>query len=420
MTYPNKKSNAVKTMIFVMIGSVLIIFTDLVILSGHKQIWPNGFQNSVKNTLTSFMQSDDSIVDAQALREQHARYMSDGIDDIELSDAQSPIVPAPIRIEREQSQQTQIASSLLSPTADQAENQTLNEIAPASGTVGNVLDEAVNKMVAPEKETTDILYNLGVTDEPLDTQTVSTPQKQPEYIYSAPQASGQVVIMIDDMGLGLRSKQVEVLPGPLTLAYLPYAKNLPARTARAKKNGHELMVHMPMEPMNRSLDGGPNVLSTNQSKSELIETLEWGLSQFDGYVGLNNHMGSRVTSDKDAMMVVMNHLKSKNIFFVDSKTIGSSVAAQSAREVGLPYAERDIFLDHEITIEFVRNALKKLEAKARKNGSAIAIGHPHAVTIQALKEWIPTLEDKGLTLVPASAVIKQPVAANDNFVASTQ
>lgn len=419
MTYPNKKSNAVKTMIFVMIGGVLIVFTDLVILNGQQHIWPNGFKNSIQSALPDFLKSDDNLIDAQALREQHARYMSDGIDDVSLSDAQSPAIPAPIRLEREQSEQTQIASNLLSPTEQIDTDPSLNEITPAAGIVGDVLDETVNKMVPPEKEVTDILYNLGVTDEQLGAQETPITQN-PEYTYAAPQAKGQVVIMIDDMGLGLRSKQVEVLPGPLTLAYLPYAKNLPTRTSRAKKNGHELMVHMPMEPMNSTLDGGPNVLSTKQSKAELIETLEWGLSQFDGYVGLNNHMGSRVTSDKDAMMTVMKHLKTKDIFFVDSKTIGSSVAAQSAREVGLPYAERDVFLDHEITLEFVRSALKKLEAKARKNGSAIAIGHPHAVTIQALKEWIPTLEDKGLTLVPASAVIKRPVAANDNFVASTQ
>ena len=88
-----------------------------------------------------------------------------------------------------------------------------------------------------------------------------------------------------------------------------------------------------------------------------------------------------------------------------SKTIGSSIAAQVASETGLKFAERDIFLDHEISLAFVRNALRKVEITARQKGYAIAIGHPHEVTIQALREWLPTLSTKGLTLRPASAVV---------------
>ncbi len=111
----------------------------------------------------------------------------------------------------------------------------------------------------------------------------------------------------------------------------------------------------------------------------------------------------------------MGLLKGRGLYFIDSKTIGSSVAAETAREYGIPYAIRDVFLDHEISTEFVRSALKKLENMAHKKGYAIAIGHPHKETIEVLKEWIPTLKDKGLTLVPASAVIRHPAQQNDDI-----
>lgn len=237
------------------------------------------------------------------------------------------------------------------------------------------------------------------------------------YAYDEPKGKGLVVIMIDDMGLTARSNAVERLPGPLTLAYLPYADDLPAKTARAKANRHELMVHMPMEPINGNLDGGPAVLKVGQDRAAFINILKNDLNRFEGYVGVNNHMGSRLTQDKDAMRLVMAELKRRGVYFVDSKTIGTSVAADMAAESGLAYAERDVFLDHEITPEFVQAALTKLERTAYRKGYAIAIGHLHRVTIDALKGWLPTLKDKGLTLVPASAVVKRvkgpKVAANE-------
>lgn len=216
----------------------------------------------------------------------------------------------------------------------------------------------------------------------------------------------RVAVIIDDMGVSpVSSARVENLPAPLTLAYLPYAKGLPERTAKAKARGHELMVHMPMQPMNSALDGGPAVLSVGQSDERFSEILNWGLSQFDGYVGVNNHMGSRLTKDPQAMQKVMRELARRDVYFIDSKTIGSSVAAQEAARAGLRYAVRDVFLDHEISDAFVAGALRQLEATARRKGYAIAIGHPHPQTIRALEAWLPTLAEKGIELVPASALV---------------
>lgn len=227
------------------------------------------------------------------------------------------------------------------------------------------------------------------------------------YDYTTPQGHGNVVIMIDDMGVSSHSRAVENLAGPLTLSFLPFGHDLQAQVNRARAQGHEIMLHMPMQAMKESGDGGPRVLKVNQSPAEFDATLNWGLNSFQGYVGVNNHMGSRLTQDSAAMQKIMEALKVRGVYFVDSKTIGSSVAANVAAQNGLPYAVRDVFLDHEISRDFVRRQLSVLEGIAKRKGYAIAIGHPHPETIDVLKEWLPTLSQRGLTLVPASAVVKR-------------
>lgn len=219
----------------------------------------------------------------------------------------------------------------------------------------------------------------------------------------------RVVIIIDDMGLDRRnSRAVMDLPGPLTLAFLPYADDLPAQTAQAREQGHELMVHVPMEPLNGTIDSGPNTLRSEMTEDEFYKSLSANLFAFDSYVGINNHMGSRLTQDRDAMRRVMAQLHGRGLLFVDSKTINSSIAADEAAAALVPHAVRDVFLDHEVTYEFAADALDKLERIARRNGRAIAIGHPKPQTIEALRAWLPTLEEKGFVLVPVSAVVSVP------------
>ena len=223
-------------------------------------------------------------------------------------------------------------------------------------------------------------------------------------------ASGKkarIVIIIDDMGMSRKySYETIDLPAPLTLAFLPYAPGLDKITRDARAKGHELLIHAPMEPLDR-LNPGPIALLDGMSEQELKDTLRKMFDSFSGYVGINNHMGSKLTQNRPAMHVVMNELAARGLIFVDSKTINSSVAADVAAEHGLDYAERDIFLDHRETLDFARNALLETERHARKYGSAIAIGHPKVNTIQALKEWIPLAESRGFVIVSVSAVVRR-------------
>lgn len=219
----------------------------------------------------------------------------------------------------------------------------------------------------------------------------------------------RIVVIIDDMGMDhKRSEKILQLPAPLTLAFLPYAPHVAEMAARAHDQGHELMVHMPMEPLNPDLDTGPMTLRTGQDEAEFQEVLQETLGAFDHYVGINNHMGSRLTQDEAAMTRLMKALKARGLLFVDSRTIANSVAAHIAAEQGVPYASRDVFLDHDPSIEGVKKALRHVERIARTHGLAIAIGHPKDNTITGLTAWLPTLEAKGFVIIPISEAVIAP------------
>ncbi|HEX3971489.1 MAG TPA: divergent polysaccharide deacetylase family protein [Stellaceae bacterium] len=240
-----------------------------------------------------------------------------------------------------------------------------------------------------------------------------TPTGQPAWLRFATAApvdirdKPRVAIVIDDLGLDRpRTERAIALAPAVTMSFLAYSGDLPRLTEAAHKAGHEMIVHVPMEPVNTKIDMGPNGLSTNQSKEEVLRRLNWDLGRFDGYVGINNHMGSRFTGDAQAMSWVMDELKSRGLMFLDSRTIAGSIGAKTAAADGVPYAERDVFLDDEQTASAVEQQLKEVEAIAKKKGTVIAIGHPHDVTLAALNAWIASLPQKGIVLVPLTEIVK--------------
>ncbi|MBT4932078.1 MAG: divergent polysaccharide deacetylase family protein [Rhodospirillaceae bacterium] len=238
----------------------------------------------------------------------------------------------------------------------------------------------------------------------------ATPELQRWRKYSvATPVSGQkplIAIVIDDMGVDKRRSALAIdLQGPLTLSFLTYAKDIEKQTQRARNRGHELMLHVSMEPGSSAVDPGPNALLTSLSDDELRRRLEWSFGRFSTYVGVNNHMGSKFTANSKAMSIVIEEIKNRGLLFLDSRTSGRTVGAKLARKMGVPVAERNIFLDHENTIEAVHAQLRKVEQLARSKGSVIAIGHPRDVTIRALSEWLKDIEGRGFTLVPLTTLV---------------
>jgi len=217
----------------------------------------------------------------------------------------------------------------------------------------------------------------------------------------------KIVIVIDDLGLNKRrARKTVALPGPLTLSYMAYAEDLDRQIQQARAAGHEMMLHIPMEPRSATIDPGPNVLLSGLPREELLKSINWNLDQTDKVVGINNHMGSRFTSDLEGMQTVTEVLNERGLLFLDSVTSGSSVAHTAAEDAGIPFAVRNVFLDHEDDLASIKRQLRATESVAKRTGVAIAIGHPRDKTLEALGEWLPTLSERGFQLVPISAVVK--------------
>ncbi|WP_259779773.1 divergent polysaccharide deacetylase family protein [Aestuariispira ectoiniformans] len=222
-----------------------------------------------------------------------------------------------------------------------------------------------------------------------------------------------IAIVIDDVGIDQkRSRHSIDLAAPLTLSFIPYGHNLQELVDLARKYGHEVMLHMPMEPMSAKVDPGPNALLTSLDKPELSRRVNWDMKQFDGYIGINNHMGSKFTAWKPGMRLVLQEMKKRGLVFLDSITSPKTVGYDMARELDVPVTRRDVFLDNVQDKKAIIKQLRQTEHVARQNGQAIAIGHPHDETILALQEWLPQVKARGFRLVPVSAIIRRNQATH--------
>jgi polysaccharide deacetylase 2 family uncharacterized protein YibQ len=234
------------------------------------------------------------------------------------------------------------------------------------------------------------------------------------YAVAPPPTDGRpmVAVVLDDLGIDRkRTQRAIALKAPLTLSFMTYAEDLDRQTSAAHQAGHELLLHVPMQAINSHEDPGPNGLLVTLGRDEILRRLRWGLDRFPGYVGINNHMGSRFTADAAGMTPVLDELRDRGLLFLDSRTSAATVAESIARRIGVPNAARDVFLDDDQSAPAIAARLADVERVARRKGSAIAIGHAHDATLVALFQWLATLDARHLALVPLSAVVRQRGAA---------
>jgi len=216
----------------------------------------------------------------------------------------------------------------------------------------------------------------------------------------------KVAIIIDDIGYdrGMANKFLS-MDTVLTFSILPYSPFQENILKAVRSKGWETMLHLPMEPDEYPrIKPGPGALLTSMTPDELISQLALNIAAVPGVKGVNNHMGSRMTAVSTQMNQVFSILKKKGLFFIDSRTCNRTLCRPSARLMHLPFAERDIFIDHLQTPDFIRRQLKKLIRTAQKNGQAIGIAHPHLETYKILREMLPELQKK-VRLVPASTLV---------------
>jgi uncharacterized protein len=231
----------------------------------------------------------------------------------------------------------------------------------------------------------------------------------------------QIAVIMDDAGVNRRNTERAIaLEAPLTISFLPYANDLEPLVRQARVKGHEIMVHLPMEPVGGEKDPGPHALWVDEDAAQILQRLDWNLARFDGYVGVNNHMGSRFSADRPAMRTVLTELHRRGLLFIDSRTSGSSVGTDVARHLGMPYGERDVFLDNNEDPAAIRAQLDTLENIARARGQAVAIGHPYDSTIAALRDWLADVPNRGFELVPVSRIVERDVRERAVAVAAAQ
>ncbi|MCP4673863.1 MAG: divergent polysaccharide deacetylase family protein [Desulfobacula sp.] len=219
----------------------------------------------------------------------------------------------------------------------------------------------------------------------------------------------KIVIIIDDIGYDKKIAMALCdLNSNITFSVLPFAPFGKTISKQLHAKGSQLMLHLPMEPFEYpDVNPGPGAILSSMSPDILLDQLKKSINDIPNIVGVNNHMGSRITTNSDQMNQIFSTLKKKDLFFIDSRTAPKSQCKASARLFKLKFAQRDVFLDNFQNQEYITGQFNKLKALAKKHGFAIGIGHPYKATLHTLARELPKLEKK-IQIVRASALTSIP------------
>lgn len=226
----------------------------------------------------------------------------------------------------------------------------------------------------------------------------------------APSASAEprIAILIDDLGNDRAAiERLSRWAEPVAGAVLPRLPGSATAAAELERSGKEVLLHLPMEPKGfTAARPGPGVVLVSQSDAEIRETIALDLDSVPRAAGVNNHMGSLATADWRVMRVVASELARRHLYFVDSRTTDATVAAEAVAAVGVRCVSRRVFLDDVATEEAVSRSFDELVARARTEGSALAIGHPHPATLSVLERELPRIGQRGVRLVRVSELVR--------------
>ena len=217
---------------------------------------------------------------------------------------------------------------------------------------------------------------------------------------------GKLAVVIDDAGRDLESQHVyESLGIPLTLAVMP--NQVHTRDAALSWHAHGLPVilHQPMESVS-GIGMESKVILTSMGDEEIRNLLKSSLSQVPEAVGINNHQGSKATTDRHTMDVVMNELHHRRLFFFDSRTNSTTAADAAAASYGVPYVRNDLFVDNEADVAAISSMIREAAKRAQKYGTYVIIGHCRPKTAEAFRQMVPQLEKEGIQFVYVSSLAK--------------
>ncbi len=222
-----------------------------------------------------------------------------------------------------------------------------------------------------------------------------------------PAGHGNLALLIDDFGYSAETiSSFAAMPRPVTFAVLPYRPHSGEAASRALSAGHQVMLHLPMEPLAASEQSEASTIMVAMSDQEIRDMTAKAVKAVPGIIGVNNHQGSRATADRRVMKAVLGVLKANNLFFVDSRTSGQSIAFDAARQAGVRTGSNEVFLDGRNEVEYIKGQLRTAARLAIRDGNAIAIGHARPATAIAVREMIPELEAAGVKFVFVSQLVR--------------
>lgn len=218
----------------------------------------------------------------------------------------------------------------------------------------------------------------------------------------------KVVFVIDDVGYHDRLERLLFsVPMPLTLAIMPQLEFSTHFSREGKKRGYEIILHQPMEPETQYGEPDPGMITTWMSKDQVQRMLKLDLSTVPDAEGINNHMGSKATQNAKMMRWVLEVLKDRKLFFLDSMTTNLSVGWVTAQSMDLPHLKRNVFLDNEDNTRYIENQVWQLIEQAKVHGYAIGIGHYRQTTLDVLKRLAPKIKKQGVEIVNLKEILKQ-------------
>jgi len=238
--------------------------------------------------------------------------------------------------------------------------------------------------------------------------------RKPMTVYAAPapaNAKFKIAILVSGLGQSATATKtaLDALPANVTLGFVPYASDAAEWVSRARERGHEVLLQIPMEPLDfPDSDIGPNTLRSGQEEEANIQRLSWALSRFTGYAGVTNLLGQRFLTDSEALSPVLTYLNRRGLYFFDNGAASQSVVPMVAGQVGLPAAQSGPALDTIQNPAEIDRRLSELETQARANGSAVGSAFLYPATVARIAAWAKGLQSRGFVLVPVSAIVSQP------------
>jgi len=225
-------------------------------------------------------------------------------------------------------------------------------------------------------------------------------------VTSANKDNPRIAILITGLGISpaATGEAIRKLPGAVSFAFAPYAHNLQSTVSKARNNGHEVMLQLPMEPFDYpDNDPGPHTLLADTTTRENNARIEWLLTRFTGYTGVSNYMGAKFTATPDAVKPFLQKIKEHGLFYFEDGASPRSQSSTLSKSTSTSFSKASLVIDGEQNNKSIRQSLLKLENIARDKGLAIGTGSALPVTIDALSEWSKSLQDKNIVLIPISA-----------------